>query len=298
MRIKFSLRVLLLAITALGIVFGGLAWQVHFLADQFRHIESLRSRGVWVSVGRVESFAGLWESLAGDHAVGVNGLSFHPRNGSPVPVTDKDWEWIRRWDRVRVLGLYGKFIDDDRVAEIVSHQNLGVLSIEESNITDQAGESIGEMSSLSVLAIMSSPFGDRGLQATVDRHADLQYLVLRDTKVTEVGIQAVGKLSKLYGLAFFGDGVTDAALQQLLSIRTPKDVGACGPQVTTQAWNSFRAALEKQQRNGYCSMSSPYALNIHVSEIQVLEFRPSGDAQPKYPACDDDGSGFMEFRSF
>jgi hypothetical protein len=126
--------------------------------------------------------------------------------------------------------------------EYSSRDEIILLNLSGSHVTDAALEKISTLDNLLVLDIWDAPITDAGL-AQIGGMTQLRALGLRGTKVTDAGLKHLEEMTSLKELNLELTGVTDAGLKRLGHLRSLHKLSLDDTAVTGDGINNLQVAL-------------------------------------------------------
>jgi serine/threonine protein kinase/Leucine-rich repeat (LRR) protein len=173
-----------------------------------------------------EPFEIIGASLAGAHPpleAALTALS-DPRvdgltslNLSGTPITDADWQRLKKLAHLRRLTLEGNVLRDSDLARLGELTNLEDVSLHRAEINDSGLSHLNRLKKLTTLAINRTRLTDAGLAHLAGLTA-LRDLNLNNTAVTDAGLKYLVGMTELRNLVLESTRVSDAGLKELLPL--------------------------------------------------------------------------------
>jgi len=252
--LQFSLRFLLLAVTALCV----------WLA-----VVSNRARSQKLAVDRVQQLGGgiafdyqfdahlnwrkdpklpapVWliDLIGEDYARSVTIVNFD--NGSDP--TNDDLAAVEGFSDLKQLTLTNrKRISDDGLRHIAGLSKLEVLVLSGTNVQDEGLRRLTNLQNLKGLTLDNTPLTDSGLKYIVQL-SNLKWLHLSNTRITDDGLQQIQFLRRLENLEIRGTSVTDEGIKHLAGMTTLKRV-LLGDRVSEKGRSWLQTQLPKCKVN-------------------------------------------------
>ena len=237
---QFSLRTLLLAVTAVCLVLGFVSKPIVEARREQPVIDALR--GVGADVGTqtarfpgafaVRLVLGEWVCRRADYVV-LTGR----------PIGDEDLRHVASLRHVRSLYLGQTGLGDAGLAHLRELDELWGLDLGQTEVTDAGLKNLSGLDSLLWLNLAETGIGDAGLAHLRDLD-ELSQLDLRGTQVTDAGLEHLTALDKLVSISTFGTRVTYEGLERLEAKlplarfreqRAIYEIGAIGGQLDTRS---------------------------------------------------------------
>jgi hypothetical protein len=162
-----------------------------------------------------------------------------------VPVTDAGLVHLTKIRKLHYLELGFTRVTEAGMEHLASLPNLtGLLSLENSKVTDTWLARMTKLSGLSALRLTNNPIGDAGL-AHLKAFPKLEDLNLSGTKVGDAGLAHLKPLGRLSKLRLAGTGVSDAGLCQLRGLSALRELDLTKTKVTARGVADLRMALPR-----------------------------------------------------
>ena len=265
LRLRFSMRSLLIAVTILCMV---LAWRLHRAKQQREAVKAIRDAGGWVyydyhhfdpETGSFAVQAEPWEPVWLRDLVGVDfshdvtavNMAFHEELGqrwdnkqSPRDIGAQ----LAHLPRLRFLGLSEHSVDDAGMYYVGGLKELEVLLYWDApGITDVGAAHLRDMPRLRHLGMGSSDIGDSGLKSLFAL-SGLEGLVLQQgNTITDEGLASLTRYPpRLKSLWIGGDSkrpskITDAGVSHLAKLLTLEELDLQRSQVTMSGLQPLQA---------------------------------------------------------
>ncbi len=214
LRFAFRLRSVLIAISVLCLVLGGIAWRWRVLyseVDAVSKLQAFESEGWQDPPGATPRIRRRWNVFSGPGG---------QKDALPRSVTAFDVIAVwRPAASIRIVtGM--QWIRDDELLLCNAFRRLEVLGITESNLTDQQFALITATADLFDLQLVDNPLHDVSARR-IAKMSKLQCLGLAATKVTDVGVHDLATLPILMSLDLrFNAAITDRSARCLAECRT------------------------------------------------------------------------------
>jgi Leucine-rich repeat (LRR) protein len=268
-RLRFSLKWLLLAITAICVWLGMLTYRAN---RQKEAVETIGKVGGIVAYRHQWDFSGefpqiianrkppgpAWlRKLIGDHyfvradttwlfgsgdtdaAIGavatLHELEILHLQGPNV--TDQALAQIRHLRRLRRLDLDGTSITDEGLAHVANLTELESLTI-----AGRYDSAVGSTGNLASLRWIPTPISDAGLTHLV-RLKKLQALDLAGAAITDAGLVTIGKMKSLKSLDLARTSVSDQGIHELENLTNLTSLSVLQTGVTEEGLKRLKAAL-------------------------------------------------------
>jgi hypothetical protein len=193
LRVRISLRMFLLAFTALALWLG---WQVSRSQRQQAALRSLQSAIL------------VWDyQMTGQ---GLDAWDLDKTSGATWFVGPSGESLFNRV--VGLVTLYG--LSDEALAAIADLSDLRMLNLSNSGVDDESIAVVAELSQLRTLDLSMTSVTDAGL-GHVGAATSLRRLRLNHTAVTDQGLESLAALTNLQTLDVEGTSVTEAGAQRL-----------------------------------------------------------------------------------
>ena len=223
--------------------------------DLYYYALCVRTARIAVQVN-VGFYDGVAQTLCGiGHEVDLS--SFKKRIG------DDRCAPLGRWASLTHLNLDGTHISDAGLRELKSLQNLQVLNVAHTAVTDAGLVHLEGMKALSFLDLGGTKVSDDGLAflkplanltglslhgaritdaglQQLSQMENLELLGLEHTKVTDAGLAAIPKLTRLQHLGLDGTVITDVGLSALADAATLEGLGVSHTQITDEGLRHLR----------------------------------------------------------
>ena len=257
---RFSLRALLLAVLAAGIFCGWVAYQARFLKNNYAWCKY--NNAITLKPVSNEWF---WRPLVGDAAVTVSRAA----TGRLSPgVLDR----VKRWTEAEELLLEGPVITDTNLAFVRGFDQLTLLSLHNTSVTDAGTRHLAHLRGLKGLCVshnrnklfgspditdaglrnlvggkgldhfgVTGPITDEGLSIIVSHCPNLLLLQLDGSRITEKGLATLQRLKKLSHLSLTDNpSIDDAAALELAGVPSLRQVSLEGTRVTHKGAAAIR----------------------------------------------------------
>ncbi len=220
-RLRFSLRALLIVVTAVAIVGGSSVCNIKRFRSQRISIDKLSARCGRFFIKPAFPFILMW--LLGDRECRtlvdvVRADLSSGRSGSSQRFNDEDLEHIGELHKLQVLSISQAAVTDHGMRHLAGLRRLKQLAITDSRISDAGLRHIGELTKLDSLVLDRTQVTDDGL-AHLAGLKTLAVLSLNETLVEGTGLRYVKK-SPLELLRMNGCPLTDAGVEEIY--RFPK----------------------------------------------------------------------------
>ncbi|MCU0878510.1 MAG: hypothetical protein MUF06_12055 [Pirellulaceae bacterium] len=268
LRLRFSLRSLLVLIALVAVGLGGFAFWRDAKVREQRAARKILDRGGsvgWVD-GRPLAERPRWVQrlawvLPEACLQTANWIDF------PRDPTDADLALLADLPHIKTLHLVGAkkvtpaglahlgrlshvedayfketWLGPEGLAHISHWRGLRTLWLAETGVTEAQIPWIAANRGLTHLDLSGADIGDESLPAIAGL-TDLEVLALRDTRVTPQGIESLSKLPKLAHLYLRGTRLDDAGLGQLAAIPTLQTLEIRRTNTTAEGRARFKAAL-------------------------------------------------------
>lgn len=282
-RFQFSLRTLLLALTAASIGLSFVAVRMANARKQRRAVIAILETG-----GGVLSDC-QWDYQSQRLLVGEPGVPLWLRRlfGDDFFVTvvlaevknDGGLEAVRNLPQLRELRVKGQDVTDAGMENIKGLRRLECLRFwGASQLSDASMENVGELTRLRHLDLNLSAVTDTGLER-LRRLSQLENLEVQGTRVTDASLIHLAGMRRLRELNLEGTSVTDAGLQYLEGFTELEDLNLQNTKVTDAALVHLEKlhALRKLWLVG--SEVTPYGAE-HLQHIlttcQIASSKPGG----------------------
>jgi hypothetical protein len=257
-RFRFSLKWLLLIVTAVCVWLGIISYRANRQRDAVAYIVN-HDGGVsyahaWDYSGRFpQEIKGAtppgpaWlRNLIGDHY--FFDVTFMRLNEPQV--TDEAGNAIAKLPKLKGLSLQGTGVSDETLKRMRGRHALRWLYLKRTKITDQGLAHVRELPNIESLALGETAITDAGLHH-LSTLAALQELDLSDTSITDAGLSAIGKITSLKQLYLYGTNVSNAGLIQLEGLINLEELGLGRTRVTKAGVERLRNALPKADGISY-----------------------------------------------
>jgi hypothetical protein len=258
---RFSLRALLLAVLAASIFCGWVAYRARFLKSQY----------AWCKYNKMITLKPVsnewfWRPLVGDAAVTVS-------RAVTGRLTPGMLERVKGWTEAEELLLDGPVITDTNLAFVRGFDQLTLLGLENTSVTDAGTRHLKHLRGLKGLSVchnrdglfaspditdaslsnlvqgkdldhfgVTGPITDEGLSMIVSHCPNLLLLRLDGSRVTDKGLAALQRLKKLSHLSLTDNpSIDDAAALELAGVPSLRQLSLEGTRVTQKGAMAIRA---------------------------------------------------------
>lgn len=139
--------------------------------------------------------------IIGDNLTQLAKLPTAPRleiNFQGLPLTNADWQRLKRLPKVQTLNLGNTGTKDIELAHLSEMIFLDELFLSRNQITDDGLKHLDNLSTITTLALGSSQITDKGLAHIANHHPNIEYLFLDNNKLSETAL--VSELVKFVSL--------------------------------------------------------------------------------------------------
>jgi hypothetical protein len=259
---RFSLRALFLFVLAAGIFCGWVAYQARLLKRQYEWYKY--HPNVTLKPLSNEWF---WRPLVGDAAVTVRRIVIKRE------LDAKTFEWVKGWTEAEQLLLGGRHITDQSLRFVRGFDQLTLLALEDTAVTDAGTRHLAHLSGLKGLYVchdqhgliaspditdaglrnlvqrkdldefgVTGPITDEGLSMIVSHCPNLMSLRLDGSRITDKGLAALQRLKKLSYLSLTDNPlIDDAAALELAGVPSLRQIQLEGTRVTQKGAAAIRA---------------------------------------------------------
>jgi hypothetical protein len=263
---RFTLRALFLAVLAAGIFCGWVAYQARLLKRQYEWFKY--HPNVTLKPLSNEWF---WRPLVGDAAVTVRRIVI----GRELDA--KTFEWVKGWTEAEELLLGGRHITDQSLRFVRSFDQLTVLGLENTAVTDAGTRHLAHLRGLKGLYVchkrdgliaspditdaalsnlvqgknldafgVTGPITDEGLSMIVSHCPNLIRLRLERSRITGKGMATLRGLKSLQQLWLTDNpSIDDAAVRELAGLPRLTRVSLEGTSVTIEGVAAIKAKLPR-----------------------------------------------------
>jgi len=190
-----------------------------------------------------------------------------------------DLTWLESLDGLTSLNLRHAHVGSPEQWEHVSHlENLTHLSLDGSNITDDALRHIGRLTQLKRLNLDRTLVSDRGI-AHLGGLGELQHLELSRVAlepgpyVTDDALRTIGQLTNLKELELRAQDVTDEGLKHLAPLEQLERLDLSRTQVTNEGLTHLAALKSLQHLDLVSCRVNEYALAVLLEHPSLREVR-------------------------
>jgi hypothetical protein len=259
---RFTLRALFLVVLAAAVFCGWVAYQARLLKRQYEWFQY--HPNVTLKPLSNEWF---WRPLVGDAAVTVRRIVIKRE------LDAKTFEWVKGWTEAEQLLLGGRHITDQSLRFVRGFDQLTLLALENTAITDEGTRHLAHLRGLKGLYVchdrhgliaspditdaalsnlvqgknldefgVTGPITDEGLSMIVSHCPNLTTLRLDGSRITEKGWAALQRLKKLSHLWLTDNPfLDDTAALELAGVPSLRLVSLEGTRVTQKGAMAIRA---------------------------------------------------------
>lgn len=197
MRIKFSLKRLLLAVTLVCVVLLPLA------------LELAKNRRQGLVIAEIESVGGIAHRVDGERVTQVIFAGSKLTDKQLIGLVAK----LDQLPELQHIEIQSPLISDKSITHLAALDSLTELFLS-CPITDASDESLARLKNLKKLYLKSEELTD-GIISSIARLKGLEYLGLNSTSITDKGVQSLITLSNLSQLDVQGTNVSKSGLTTL-----------------------------------------------------------------------------------
>jgi hypothetical protein len=210
-RLRFSIKAVLVAMTALAVVFAWLGYQIRLARTHAREQAILAQ---WRAIGDLHNW----------------GFSYFPHTQiTTIAVSPKKVELTPEEERLLAplvrLALRDSPASDAFLANLKHAKRLRFLELDRSGVTDAGLPHLVHVPALEELGLSQTAVTDAGLRH-LSHLTQLHSLQLYKTKVTDQGLDSLSKLPRLRGLGLVDTQVTEHGINRFGSQRVSPNNGA------------------------------------------------------------------------
>ncbi|MCE9529341.1 MAG: hypothetical protein K8R36_25105 [Planctomycetales bacterium] len=220
---QFSLKTLTIFMVVCSLLMGAFAWRLQRARKQAEAAEAIRAmQGTvkydyqWKAIdqGTKEPSESPFPSLL-VHELGQD--FFHEvhivYNEDYAPSNEERtlfWDCVVRFPKLRCLTVFNEWMDHEGFARLRDFQEMELVGIMSSRVTDDDLRVIGAMTKLKTLELYGAnhAIGDEGV-AALDDLSELQSFILRNSQITDAAAQHLVKHPKLTKLQLGSNPLTD-----------------------------------------------------------------------------------------
>ncbi len=228
---QYSLRSLMLFVTACAIACSWLAVTIQNQRKQKAAAEAIETAGGWA--GYEQTWLG--ELLRDNSLVAVSEVTLV---GKPETLLEN----LQGLNQLQKLELRGMRLTETGLVHLEGLRQLQSLCLDYTKVADAGLAHIEGLRQLQGLMLGDTQITDAGL-VHVRGLAQLQSLLLENTQVTDAGLVHLGGLSQLKWLILENTQVTDAGLVHLRGLSQLQELGLADTKVTNEGVKKLQQAL-------------------------------------------------------
>jgi hypothetical protein len=205
---QFSLRTLLIVVTAASIPFGLVARELHIRRRQEEVRARFLEQELVVGVNRRGEVV-----IAGAHRWRANCF-----------LSDEHLVHLEQCKHLKYLDISSSFVTDEGLAHIAGLKALEGLFLDYTDVTDRGLQHLEGLTNLRRLFLDHTQVTDAGLKRLGGMHK-LRWLQLEGTLVTDRGLEHLKRLQSLEFLSLEGTKVTEEGAKSLRKVLPNCEIG-------------------------------------------------------------------------
>jgi hypothetical protein len=235
--LRFSLRTLLLVITAIAVIGGWPISRAVRQRDAIRHFRELTSRLP------PEHFYDHYLTISFASSRSLDKLGRPPH---PIPAwRSRLYSWLgghECWDTVDGVVLSNARVANDDLRFLAALPGVEDIRLAATDIDDEGIPLLHHCPKLRILELEETSISDKGLAQVVPLRR-LEALLLGRTAITDEGLRHLAALENLESLTLRGTAITDRGVPHLARLKRLTELFLNDTAVTEQGYRSLRAEL-------------------------------------------------------
>lgn len=222
-RLRFSLKVLVILLSIIAVVFG---WRAQAGRTQKRAVTAIQSVGGTVFFDYHENGPRSWST-----------------SGSP-----RGPQWLRTaigpeyFDRVVYVGLFETPSDSQWIKAVNDLGTVKTLLLSGSNVTDATLEKLDGSSALLELHLTNAAVTDNGVRL-LGKFPNLRWLTANSTSISDDGLADLAELSELRELNVKNTLVSDDGVASIAGLTNLQKLDIRGTRISQKGVERLRAAI-------------------------------------------------------